>query len=220
MRARSYVPDGADLAVAVASVVPAALEELPQPIEVRALVENAGRAAASSTVAVIDRRTGSRLGAATVEVPGRSSSVVTVPGTVATAGSRELTVVADPDGEIAESDEGDNSLSILLPDGKTLDLEVSAAALSGADVEVGTRVTVTAEVRNRGTTWVLSVPVQLALDAADGPPELARTTLRLAPGQSQAVTLQWTTSFTGEAVSLVVRVDPFDLLAERREDNN
>ena len=68
--------------------------------------------------------------------------------------------------------------------------------------------TVTAEVRNRGTTDVLSIPVQLALDAAGGPSELARTTLSLPAGQSRAVALSWTADVTGEAVPLVVRSTP------------
>ena len=220
VRVLGYVPAGPDLSVAFASVAPASLEELPQAIEVRAVVENAGRTAASSTVAVVDERSGERIGVASFDVGERTTRLVLVPATVSTPGARQLVVVVDPDGELAEANEGDNALSIGLPDARTLDVEVSAATLSAADVEAGARVTVTAQVRNRGTTDVLSIPVQLTLDAAGGPLELARTTLSLPAGQSRAVALSWTASVTGEAVPLVVRVDPFDLLLERREDNN
>ena len=221
VRALGACPAVPDLAVAVASVVPASLEELPQAIEVRAVVENAGRTAASSTVAVVDQRSGETLGVASFDVGERATRLVRRPGHgVDSRLASSSLVVVDPDGEIAEANEGDNTLWIGLPDARTLDVEVSAATLSAAEVEVGARVTVTAEIRNRGTTDVLSIPVQLALDAAGGPSELARTTLSLPAGQSRAVALSWTASVTGEALPLVVRVDPFGLLVERREDNN
>jgi len=213
-------PAGPQLAVMQASVTPASLEELPQPIEVRAIVENLGRSAAATTVAVVDQRTGELLGVVPVDREARSTGLVLVRGTVSIPGSRQLAVVVDPDGSIAEADEVDNTFAIGFPDAQTHDLELSSVSLSAADVEHGDPVTVSAEVRNRGTLDVLSIPIQLAHGTTAGPVELARATLSLAAGEAKTVVLSWPASIIGEAVPLLARVDPFDLLVERREDNN
>ena len=220
LRAVESVPAGAALALVHASVTPSSLQELPQPIEVEALVENTGRTAARPTVAVIDGRSGVRLGAASVELESRSTDLLRVQGTVTTPGARQLIVIVDPDGEIAEEDETDNSLYLGFPDERTRELELSAASLSATDIEIGEQVTVSAAVRNRGTVDVLSIPVQVAHDGATGPVELVRTTVSLPAGESRVVELTWHAAFTGEAVPLLVRVDPFDIVVERREDDN
>ncbi|HEX9187648.1 MAG TPA: CARDB domain-containing protein, partial [Vicinamibacteria bacterium] len=216
----AQAPEDPELAVVGATVMPAALEEVPQPIEVRAVVENSGRAAATTAVTVIDSQTGGWLGTADVELPARATRHVVLHGSLSTAGARSLSVVVDPDAGIAEGDEANNTYWISLLDARTYDLELVAGALSETDVELGQTITATAEVRNRGTVDVLGIPVQLAHDAAGGPAELARTTISLNAGDSGTVVLRWPTSLTGGALPLSLRVDPFDLLPERREDNN
>jgi subtilase family serine protease len=220
VRVFEAAPDAPELTLVHASVTPASLEELPQSMEVMAFVENSGRANVSTTVAVVDDRTWAGLGAAPVDLGPRSSKLVTIPGSVWTPGSRRLLVTVDPYGRVSEQDEADNTVAVGFPDGRTLDLEVHTASLSATDVQIGELVTVTAEVRNRGTIDVASIPVQLARVTADGPVEVARTALGLPAGTSRTVDLSWRASVVGAAVPLLVRVDPFDLLAERREDNN
>jgi subtilase family serine protease len=88
---------------------------------------------------------------------------------------------------------------------------------SSLDVVSGGTVTVTFDVRNRGTTDVPLVPIQLA-DGASGR-ELARADIAVPAGQVRPATLAWRTGASGE-IPLLVRVDPFDLLRETREDDD
>lgn len=214
-------PEGADLAVLTPRLVPAALEELPQDLEVRVLVQNAGRSPANTSVAVYDPAAGlDPIGSALVSVPARSSLVLVVPVMVTVPGPRILQIRVDPEDLIPEENEYDNVVEVGLDDARTNDLELVAAALSAADVVVGEAVTVTVEVRNRGTLDVPSIPVQLAYDSGAGTAELARASVAVPAGESRVVTVEWTPATPEDDAPLVVRVDPFDLLRERREDNN
>jgi subtilase family serine protease/flagellar hook assembly protein FlgD len=217
----SYVWESAALAPRDVELTPSSLEELPQALGVRLVVENAGRTEASTTVAVYDPGSGGQLvGSAPVEVGPRSSTPLTVPCVVTTPGDRTLQVVVDPENAILEEDEEDNALWVRLRDARTSDLEAVAATLSASEVQAGQPVTITAEIRNRGTVDALAIPVQLGRHAPEGVVELARTALDLPAGQPAIASLSWTPVVPEEDVPLVVRVDPFDLLKERDEGNN
>jgi subtilase family serine protease/Tol biopolymer transport system component len=209
-------PGGPELAVAAASV--GELTELPQAVDVVAVVENGGRQGATTTVGVFDRyRFGPRLGSVDVEVGARSSAIVRVPVEITTGGTRALFVVVDPDGLVAEPDEGNNARSTTLRDAGTNDLEVGAVSVAPPEGEVGQTLTVSTVVRNRGTLDAVLVPVQLL---RAGTEELARTAVTVAAGESATVDIPWTPVVAADPLSLLVRVDPFDLLPETREENN
>lgn len=212
------VRDGAELSVAQAEVVPGSLQELPQPIELRALVVNSGRSAVVTRVDLRDGN-GETLGSVELELPGRSERWATITATILNPGGRVLSVVVDADGLVEEADETDNALSVGYGDAGTVDVEIADAALAATEVERGELVTVTVEVKNRGTLEVLTVPVQLTHLGAGGPSELDREDIRLGAGETRSVVLSWRASIEGD-VSLVVRADPFGLLVEQREDNN
>ncbi len=220
-RVVARAPDEADLAPLEPTLAPAALEELPQAVEVRVLVQNAGRSPAATSVVVYDPAEGPEpIASAPVSVPARSTVALAIPATVTVPGPRLLRVRVDPDDAIPEADESDNDVEVGLGDARTNELEVVAATQSAAEVRVGETLTVTAEVRNRGTLDVPSIPVQLARDSGAGPEELARASVGVPAGASRVVTLDWIPVTPEEDAPLVVRVDPFDLLHERREDDN
>jgi subtilase family serine protease/flagellar hook assembly protein FlgD len=221
VRVVSRAPDGAELSLLAPRLLPAVLEELPQALEVRVLVQNAGRSAATTSVAVYDPVEGpDPVGSAPVDLDARSSVELAVPVTISRPGPRWLRLVVDPDEAIPEEDEGDNVADVRLGDARTHDLEVVAASLSKEDVVVGETVTVTVEVRNRGTLDVADVPVQLGWEGSGSVSELARAVLALPAGEAVLATLSWTPLEAADDLPLVARVDPFDLLRERREDNN
>ena len=220
-RVVAQAPDGADLAPLGPTLAPAALEELPQVVEVQVLVQNAGRSPAAASVVVYDPVAGpDPIASAPVSVPARSAVALTIPATITAPGPRLLLVRVDPEDTIPEAYESDNDVEVGLGDARTNELEIGAATLSAAEVRVGETVTVTAEVRNRGTLDVPSIPVQLARDSGAGPEELARASVGVPAGARRVVTLEWTPVTPEEDAPLVVRVDPFDLLRERREDDN
>ncbi len=219
-RVVTRAPEGAALALLVPRLEPPALQELPQTIAVHVTVENAGRTAVTTSIAVRDPLAGSgTIGTAPVSIGARSSVALSFPVSVATPGARPLELVVDPDDAIPEKDESDNRAFVPLADEHTLELELEAAVLSATEVDVGQPVTLTAEVRNRGTLDVPSIPLLLARESDMGAAELARADVEVLAGQSRTVTLSWTPTAEDD-MPLVVRVDPFDLLRERREDNN
>jgi subtilase family serine protease len=213
-------PGGPELAVVCASLVPDTLTELPQEIEVRAIVENQGRARVTSRVTVFDRYWGGpALGSVDVPIDPRATVPIGVPVTITSAGERQLVVVADPANVLAEPDETNNAAAAVLRDPGTHDLELVAAEASADEVEVGHSLTVSAEVRNRGTLDAVQVPVQLLRTGGDAG-VLAQAAVSVGAGRSTTVPLTWTPVAAADEVDLRVLVDPFDVLPETREDNN
>ena len=213
-------PDGVELSIPSLTLAPSTLQELPQVLEARVVVENAGRSSGSTSLELLDDESGEILGVAPVDLGPRESVLVTLSMTIRTPGTRLLVAVVDPDGLIPEETERDNEREATLFDEGTLDVEISSASLSSPDVERGDTVTVAVDVANRGTRDLIDIPIQLVLDSAEGPSELTRTVVTLGAGQAVTVSLLWQAALEGDALPLRVRADPFDLLAERREDNN
>ena len=134
-------------------------------------------------------------------------------------GARTLLLVADPDWQVWEADEGNNTATVALADDGTTDLElVDGTATMPAEVAQGDRVSLDVVVHNRGTRPVLQVPVQAA-DEATGR-ELARTEVALESGETKTVSLAWVATVAEDDLRVLVRADPFDLVREEREDNN
>jgi subtilase family serine protease/flagellar hook assembly protein FlgD len=213
-------PEGAELGVRGVSLSPDTLRALPESVEVQAAVDNVGRATASTSLAVVDGPGGQRLATMAIDLGPREAVTAKIPVTIHTPGTRALVVQVDPDDLLPEENELDNSASATLTDAGTLDVAVSAATLSSADVEVGERVDVTVEVTNHGTLPVFDLPVQLARDDGGTLAELGRTTTGIEAGGSRTLSLPWSPAAAEETVRLLVRADPFDLLPETREDDN
>ena len=134
-------------------------------------------------------------------------------------GAKTLLLVADPDWQVWEADEGNNTATVALADDGTTDLElVDGTASMPAEVAQGDRVSLDVVVHNRGTRPVLQVPVQAA-DEATGR-ELARTEVALESGETKTVSLAWVATVAEDDLRVLVRADPFDLVREEREDNN
>ena len=217
----AHAPEGPDLSLVEAWLVPSAIDHLPQVVEVEAVVANAGRAPAVSSLALFDPASGSAaVGSAELRLDARASAVLRLPVTVQQAGARSLRLVADPADAIAEANEGDNARELDLADARTVDVQLVSATQSATQIEIGQTLTVTIEVRNTGTLPVPLVPVQLARELPGGPVELARVDVSIAAGVGQTLSLSWTPLVADEDVPLVVRVDPGGLLSERREDDN
>jgi subtilase family serine protease/flagellar hook assembly protein FlgD/fibronectin type 3 domain-containing protein len=213
-------PPGADLEVPVVTLVPTVLQTLPAAVEVRAVLRNLGRDPADSSVALFEDLDPSSAEERPVTLGPRSSTTVTFRRTVGSPGSRSFTLRADPAGTLAEADESNNDRTAVLVDPQnTVDLELRPEEVSTAPepIVIGQDLVVNATVRNRGTSSVIEMPVVLRHGSGG---ELARGAVTLLPGASTPVTFTWTTTVVGDAVPLVVVVDPFGLLSEVSEDNN
>ena len=213
---------GPDLEVPLVEAEPPVLAQLPQAVSVRIVVRNLGRDPVESSVALLDgtAASGGPITELPITLPPRSGTVLVVPFEVTTPGSRTLTAVADRAALVEETNEDNNQAFTVVTDpGNTLDVAIASVVPSAAELTIGETLSVAVTVRNRGTMPLAHVPVILA-HAATSLAELDRELVTLPPGASAQLTLNWTTSFTGEAVPLAVVADPFELLVETDEGNN
>jgi subtilase family serine protease len=215
-------PPGPDLAPVALSLAPSTLSTIPQAIDIRVRVRNLGRDPAVSTVALHADATGPPAAIQGVAVAPRSFTDVQFSHHVATSGSRTILVIADPDAALPETDETNNRAGALLTDPRnTVDPAVSPGdVVAPGEIIVGQSLAVTAIVRNLGTAPLADLPVLLGHQEDGHVTELARTHVSLSPGAAAPITLTWTSTFTGDPVSLVVQADPFDTLEEVSEGNN
>jgi subtilase family serine protease/flagellar hook assembly protein FlgD len=220
-------PDGPALAIASLTLKPSVLKTIPQRIEARVLVRNRGRAAvAASTVSLFDTYPAwwvTPVAEATFALGPRSSTNIVVPFTVANGSTSVIYAVVDRAEAVPDPDRGDNVIAATLENPRnTLDLELVPGSVSpsSSDLLVGETLSVTVDVRNRGTADVFDIPVVLTRAAADGGGELARTLVTVGAGQTAAAPLVWKTTIAGDPVSLLLRADPFGLLDELDEANN
>ncbi len=214
---------GVDLELTEATITPATLQILPQSVEVRARVRNLGRDEAASTVALYDTRQDLTVASQPVSVAGRSATEVAFSVSVTTGGSRGYVVQADPGALLDELSETNNTARVSLPDlqdARDVEIRPEDLSVSAGELVLGDPLEVTAVVRNRGTAPFIDLPVTLGQVAADGVRELGRQLVTLGPGEATTIRFQWKASIQGDPLSLVVRADPFDLLAELSETNN
>ncbi len=138
--------------------------------------------------------------------------------------SSQVFVVVDPDGNLDETRKDDNRAAATLeiqPPPVTPDLLVSAGSLelSTSVVDrVPTQLSVTAQVRNIGTTEATNVEAALVV----GGVVIGRTILGTMAGlSSSVVTLTGTiTQIEGQRLPVLVIVDPENLVEEADESNN
>ena len=204
--------------------IPDALAELPQAIEVRAARRERGPHAAASRpwpCSTSGRESGSAsprvsTSGTAVHSPSCSSRSRCRPPARGSSSSSWT-----PTAELAEADEGDNTCD--RPPGRA-DAAISRCprrALRGRRRGRRRPVTVTGRgPQPRDDRRPVDPRAARARRRPAGLAELARTTLSLPPGSRGPSRSRGRPSRHGEAVPLVVRVDPFDLLVERREDNN
>ena len=222
-------PDaGVDLAVTAADILlaPSGLVSLPQAQSLSATVSNLGLLNATGvTISVFDgdpAGSGIKVADRRVEIPGQGSAMVSLTFDVQSASDHHYFVVADPLHEIPESDRTNNSASALLSASVTLDLAVDPGGLSFSEnpVGVGHDVTISAAVRNQGTTGAFDVPVRFSIDDATGPIALGTRSVNLQPGEARTMSIVWRTVRPMANASVVVDIDPANVFAETSEANN
>ncbi|QJR11141.1 Tol-Pal system protein TolB [Usitatibacter rugosus] len=193
---------GADLLVAASDITfsPARPAQLPAPLQVSALLTNAGFGDAANVKVVLWEGTGAqrvKVGETTVaSFTGRSTRPVTFPVTLVAAGTTSYTVQIDPDNAVAENAKDNNEATATISTEAGIDIEVTAADISrdkpaprnGEDVNFSVRI------RNKGTVATPDFTVRHSVDQPVGTAEAATNTIRLLPGQqvTQSVTFRVT----------------------------
>jgi subtilase family serine protease len=130
-----------------------------------------------------------------------------------------VTATADSTGIIAETNENNNTQSatftvLVLPD-----LTVSALTCDKPAYEAGETVTVSATVKNDGTTPTAATTVRLTVP---GIGVYSKSVSALNAGASQTVPFTFTapTALTPQSITVTAYVDPDNLIQESNENNN
>ncbi len=204
---------------------PGSVSSLPSQVQMSATVSNIGLQSVSSALVRLSVvRNGQRtmLAETRVDVSAQSQTPVELVFTATAAEALQLVLDIDPESEIAEGSEANNSVALVLPFGPSLDLEVTDTDLgidAGSSSIVGSDMRFAVHLHNRGTvdSPVAQVQAEIVQGARRYP--LTVTPIQVPAGQTITRTLTWRPSTPGSA-QLQVVVDPLDQLVETREDNN
>ncbi len=140
-------------------------------------------------------------------------------------GTHALVAIFDPEGSIVESDESDNRSLLTLevaPAPPEPDLEVRPEGISFSPSSpnlLPSTVTVTVALRNRGTTPVPAVAIQMWRGAPSDGHLVEEVTVAVGAGSTVPVSIPFDVTTPG-AHDVTLVADPADQIVEAREDNN
>ncbi|MEU9997189.1 CARDB domain-containing protein [Streptomyces sp. NPDC050848] len=190
-------------------------------VTVAATVRNAGTAAAPATTVQVSLE-GAVAGSAPVPALAAGASA-TVPVTVGKRpmGSYTVSAVVDPTDTVAEQDNSNNSRTaaakLVVGQSPGPDLRVTGITTDPASPAVGSAVTFTVAVDNRGTT---GAPAGTVTRLTAGTTTLNGTTGAIAAGQTVNVAISGTWTATSGGATLTATTDATGTLAETDENNN
>ncbi|MFF7211941.1 CARDB domain-containing protein [Streptomyces sp. NPDC008238] len=209
-----------DLTVTGLSWTPATPSER-DAVTVNAGVRNAGTARSAATTVDVNVE-GTLAGSAAVPAldPGESAGVAVATGTRA-AGSYAVSAVVDPRNTVAELDDSNNSRNaadrLVVGQAPGPDLEVTGITTNPANPAVGSAVSFTVAVHNRGTTAAAAGSVT-RLQA--GSTTLNGTTGQVTAGATVNVAISGTWTATAGGATLTATADATGAVAETNENNN
>ncbi|MFE9676662.1 CARDB domain-containing protein [Streptomyces sp. NPDC006259] len=190
-------------------------------VTVRATVRNAGTArSAATTVEAVVEGVVAGSGAVPALDPGASATVDVATGT-RPAGSYAVSAVVDPRGTVVELDDTNNSRAaanrLVVAQAPGPDLEVRSIATSPANPAVGTPVSFTVAVHNRGTT---AVPAGSVTRVQAGSTTLNGTTGQVAPDATVDVRISGAWTATAGGATVTATADATGVVTETDENNN
>ncbi|MFF6791755.1 CARDB domain-containing protein [Streptomyces filamentosus] len=209
-----------DLVVTDLTWTPAAPAETDE-VTVRATVRNSGTAAAPASAVQVGVE-GTVAGTAqAASLPAGASVTVDVPVGRRPVGAYTVSAVVDPANTVPELDDTNNSRTAAakLTVGRSPgpDLMVTGITASPSAPAVGTPVSFTVAVHNRGTT---AVPAGTVTRLTAGATTLNGTTGAVAADQTTTVAVAGTWTATSGGVTLTATADATGTLAETDESNN
>ncbi|WP_051842711.1 CARDB domain-containing protein [Streptomyces sp. NRRL F-5193] len=209
-----------DLVVTDLTWTPAAPSETDE-VTVRATVRNSGTAAAPASAVRIGVE-GTVAGTAqAASLPAGASVTVDVPVGRRPVGAYTVSAVVDPANTVPELDDTNNSRTaaakLTVGQSPGPDLMVTGITAGPSAPAVGTPVSFTVAVHNRGTT---AVPAGTVTRLTAGTTTLNGTTGAVAAGQTATVAVAGTWTATSGGVTLTATADATGTLAETDESNN
>jgi subtilase family serine protease/Tol biopolymer transport system component/fibronectin type 3 domain-containing protein len=219
-------PAGIDLALEVTdiSVSPTQPDVLPTTLSISASVRNLGVTDASNAVIQVwdDKPDeGQLVGENTLTILGRSSVAVNHTYTLTTPGTSTFYVVLDPQNQLLEDDESNNSASASITTAPTIDLAVSTEDISISDnpAYVGDDITFMVAIHNQGTLDTPSANVLFQVTDGSTTQEIQTASVQVDAGQSVTHNVIWRVDMEGDLVFSAL-LDTDNLVPELNEENN
>ncbi|MFE6335916.1 CARDB domain-containing protein [Streptomyces sp. NPDC057798] len=190
-------------------------------VTVAATVRNAGTATAPATTVNVSVE-GTVAGSAPVaSLPAGSSATVSVPVGKRPAGSYTVSAAVDPTDTVAELDNSNNSRTadrkLTVAQAPGPDLRVTGITSNPAAPAVGSSVSFTVAVNNRGTT---SVPAGTVTRLTVGDTTLQGTTPAIAAGETATVAVSGSWKAVSGGATLTATADATATVTETDENNN
>lgn len=207
------------------SFIPGKITQLPTNAVVNAAIRNIGRTAvapASVALYVDEVKPENLLDLQSVAFPAGSTVTVTFAVPVVDGHEHLFYVVVDPDNLLREASESNNrAVNILRPE-TTYDFEILT---NGLIVAPGTadffaNVTITATVRNFGTTVAYHLPLRLILEDGGSQVDIATRSIDIPANGVVIEKFVWKANRSGSDLRLTVIVDPHNAYSELNETNN
>jgi uncharacterized repeat protein (TIGR01451 family) len=219
-------PAGMDLTLETTdiSVSPTQPDVLPTTLSLSASVRNLGVADAPDVVIQVwdgSPGEGQLVGEDVLTILGRSSAAVNHTYTLTTPGTSTFHVVLDPQNQLLEEDESNNSASASIITAPSIDLTVSTEDISVTDnpAYVGDDITFTVVLHNQGT--LDSPPTNVVFQITDGSTtrEIQNTSVQVDAGQTATRNVVWRVDMEGDLVFSAL-LDTDNLVPELDEGNN
>jgi Tol biopolymer transport system component/flagellar hook assembly protein FlgD/subtilase family serine protease/fibronectin type 3 domain-containing protein len=207
------------------SFIPARITSLPTTAVVNSVISNLGRTDVPQARIVLYDGTitpDNKVGEQTAAFPALSPVNITFAVPVNDGREHTFHIVADPDNQVKESSETNNSaLKTLLPE-VSYDFQVLPGdiTVSGNPAEFHQDMRIGAKVVNKGTSDAFNVQIQFFIDEGGAPFEIATLTADIPAGGAVTKEITWKTDKAGTAMPLTVQADPFNTFTEISEDNN
>lgn len=220
-------PDGIDLAVIETdlAVLPARPNRLPSTMGIVANIRNSGLTAANQVRIVLHKESATIapniVDEVVVNVPGRSSVVVNFTDLLSEPGETGYRVLIDPDDNIAEVSEVNNSAAVSVVTDASVDLEITAQDIE-TDVNpaiFGENINFSIRIHNRGTRDTPTTQVRYLVSNGTESHELASNNLQLAPAETVEQSISWQVDLGG-TLQFTAEVDFAALVTELDETNN
>ncbi|MHB8883063.1 MAG: CARDB domain-containing protein, partial [Thermodesulfovibrionales bacterium] len=204
---------------------PSTIGTIPSTVTINARIANFGKTAAQNfKVALYEGviSDAGRIGETTASVQGEDFVALSFSTTVNDASDHKYIVSVDPDNQVPESIETNNTAWNVLKNSLVYDFEVLPSDLSASPnpVDLGQDVTISSKISNKGRQNAYSVHVRYYIDLPGAPLEIATTTVDIPAGGSVSNQVIWKTSRPGSDLPVTVYVDPLSEFIEVTKANN
>lgn len=206
------------------TITPAQPHTLPAELAISATLRNLGEIDANNVRVILQKVVASHtdiVDEQTITIAQRSSIPIHFTYTLTSAGNTDFIIQIDPDNQITEADETNNSAKASVVTQASIDLTVSSSdiVLLGDSANLGHDATFQVQLHNQGTVDAPATPVRYWISNDSESREVGFHTVQLNAGETLTQNIVWRTDLSGD-LTFQVDIDPDNSIPEGDENNN